>query len=93
MSTAKKNITLRRIYGDIREKLVIPYTLLCGENVKMSIIDPETGMKINPQQSTPFWNLYAQQLVTYTKDSVILDLPGAAVPTSVQALVRSVRQI
>lgn len=44
------------------EKLVIPYTLLCGENVKMSIIDPETGMKINPQQ-----------MVTYTKDSVILD--------------------
>ena len=56
------------------EKLVIPYTLLCGENVKMSIIDPETGMKINPQQSTPYWNMYAQQLVTYTKDSVILDL-------------------
>lgn len=45
------------------EKLVIPYTLLCGENVKMSIIDPETGMKINPQQ-----------MVSYTKDSVILDL-------------------
>ena len=44
------------------EKLVIPYTLLCGENVKMSIIDPETGMKINPQQ-----------MVSYTKDSVILD--------------------
>lgn len=56
------------------EKLVIPYTLLCGENVKMSIIDPETGMKINPRQSTPYWNMYAQQLVTYTKDSVILDL-------------------
>ena len=44
------------------EKLVIPYTLICGENVKMSIIDPETGMKINPQQ-----------MVSYTKDSVILD--------------------
>ena len=56
------------------EKLVIPYTLVSGDNVKMSIIDPETGMKINPQQSTPFWNMYAQQLVTYTKDSVILDL-------------------
>ena len=56
------------------EKLVIPYTLVSGDNVKMSIIDPETGMKINPQQSTPYWNMYAQQLVTYTKDSVILDL-------------------
>ena len=44
------------------EKLVIPYTLLCGENVKMSIIDPETGMKINPQQ-----------MVSYTKDSVVMD--------------------
>ena len=56
------------------EKLVIPYTLVSGDNVKMSIIDPETGMKINPRQSTPYWNMYAQQLVTYTKDSVILDL-------------------
>lgn len=44
------------------EKLIIPYTLLCGENVKMSIIDPETGMKIIPQQ-----------MVSYTKDSVIMD--------------------
>ena len=44
------------------EKLVIPYTLLCGENVKMSIIDPETGMKIIPQQ-----------MVSYTKDSVVMD--------------------
>ena len=44
------------------EKLIIPYTLLCGENVKMSIIDPKTGMKIIPQQ-----------MVSYTKDSVIMD--------------------
>ena len=44
------------------EKLIIPYTLLCGENVKMSIIDPETGMKIIPQQ-----------MVSYTKDSVVMD--------------------